>query len=110
MRHYFFLVILFLGFIQCKESENSANLDTSAQNSIQHAEGFSIEKYDTFTGGINHHYHFTSEIAHFYFLALHIQGREIIKILRNGINRIQTVIFFSFTIFFSGCATGYYQG
>ena len=49
MRHYFFLVILFLGFIQCKESENSVNLTTSAQNSIQHAEGFSIEKYDGFS-------------------------------------------------------------
>ena len=49
MRHYFFLVVLFLGFIQCKESKNSANLDTSAQNSIQHAEGFSIEKYDGFS-------------------------------------------------------------
>ena len=49
MRHYFFLVVLFLGFIQCKESESSANLNTYAQNSIQHAEGFSIEKYDGYS-------------------------------------------------------------
>src|SRR5574343_30880 len=49
MRHYFILVILFLGFIQCKESKSSANPNTSTQNSIQHAEGFSIEKYDGFS-------------------------------------------------------------
>ena len=49
MRHYIFLAVLFLGFIQCKESESSANLNTSTQNSIQHAEGFSIEKYDGFS-------------------------------------------------------------
>ena len=49
MRHYFLLAILFLGFIQCKESESSANLNTSVQNSIQHAKGFSIEKYDGFS-------------------------------------------------------------
>jgi iron complex transport system substrate-binding protein len=49
MRHYFFLIVLFFGFIQCKQSENSANQNTSAQNSIQYAEGFSIEKYDDFS-------------------------------------------------------------
>ena len=49
MRHYFILVVSFLGFIQCKESENSANLTTSVENSIQHAEGFSIEKYNGFS-------------------------------------------------------------
>ena len=49
MRHYFLLVVLFLGFIQCKESESSVNLNTSVENSIQHAEGFSIEKYDGFS-------------------------------------------------------------
>ena len=49
MRHYFFLAVLFLGFIQCKKSESSENINTSAQNSIQHAEGFSIEKHEGFS-------------------------------------------------------------
>ena len=49
MRHYFFLVILFLGFIQCKESENTDHLKNSANNSITYAEGFSIQKYDGFS-------------------------------------------------------------
>ena len=49
MRHYFILVVLLLGFIQCKKSENPSNIASSAQNSIQHAEGFSIEKYDGFS-------------------------------------------------------------
>ena len=49
MRHYFILAILFLGFIQCKKSENSTNLTSSVQNNIQHAEGFSIEKYNGFS-------------------------------------------------------------
>ncbi|UGS24521.1 ABC transporter substrate-binding protein [Flavobacterium channae] len=49
MRHYFFLVILFLGFIQCKESENTDYLKNSANNSIIYAEGFSIQKYDGFS-------------------------------------------------------------
>ena len=42
MRHYYFLVVLFLGFTQCKKSENVANQNTSVRNSIQYAEGFSI--------------------------------------------------------------------
>jgi len=49
MLHYFFLVFLFLGFIQCKKSENQTNLNTSAQNSIQYAKGFSIKKYEGFS-------------------------------------------------------------
>jgi iron complex transport system substrate-binding protein len=49
MRHYSFLVVLFFGFIQCKKSVNSVNITTSIKNSIQHAEGFSIEKYDGFS-------------------------------------------------------------
>ena len=49
MRHYFFLVILFLGFTQCKKSENSTILNISVQNSIQHAEGFSIVRYNGFS-------------------------------------------------------------
>ena len=49
MRHYFYLVVLFLGLTQCKKSENSANLNTSVQNSVQYATGFSIEKYDGFS-------------------------------------------------------------
>ncbi|WP_264549405.1 ABC transporter substrate-binding protein [Flavobacterium sp. N2820] len=49
MRHYIFLIILLLGFIQCKESKNQTGLNTSEQNSIRHAEGFSIEKYDGFS-------------------------------------------------------------
>jgi len=49
MRHYYFLVVLFLGFTQCKESENVANQNTSVRNSIQYAEGFSIEKYEGFS-------------------------------------------------------------
>jgi iron complex transport system substrate-binding protein len=38
---------LFLGFTQCKKSENVANQNTSVRNSIQYAEGFSIEKYSS---------------------------------------------------------------
>ncbi|MCU0351156.1 MAG: ABC transporter substrate-binding protein [Flavobacterium sp.] len=49
MRHYYFLVVLFLGFTQCKKSENVANQNTSVRNSIQYAEGFSIEKYEGFS-------------------------------------------------------------
>jgi iron complex transport system substrate-binding protein len=48
MRYYSFLVVLFLGLTQCKKSENSRNLNTAAQNSIEYAEGFSIEKYNGF--------------------------------------------------------------
>jgi iron complex transport system substrate-binding protein len=40
---------LFLGFTQCKKSENSTNLNTSKKNSIHHAEGFSIKKYNGFS-------------------------------------------------------------
>ena len=49
MRHYFYLVVLFLGLTQCKKSENSVNQNTSVQNSVQYAAGFSIEKYDGFS-------------------------------------------------------------
>ena len=49
MRHYFFFVVLFLGFTQCKKLENSTNLNTSEKNSIHHAEGFSIKKYNGFS-------------------------------------------------------------
>uniref|UniRef100_UPI0040484641 ABC transporter substrate-binding protein n=1 Tax=Flavobacterium sp. TaxID=239 RepID=UPI0040484641 len=49
MRHYFLLALLFLGLTQCKKSESKVNQHTSVQNSIQHAEGFSIEKYDNFS-------------------------------------------------------------
>lgn len=49
MRHYFILVVLFLGFIQCKESDNSKNFASSVQNNIQHAKGFSIERYGDFS-------------------------------------------------------------
>ena len=44
MRNYFLLVVLFLGLTQCKKSDDSANLNTSTQNNVQYAEGFSIEK------------------------------------------------------------------
>lgn len=49
MRHYFFLIVLFFGFTQCKQSENTANQNTSVSNSVHYAEGFSIEKYDDFS-------------------------------------------------------------
>ncbi len=48
MRHYFFLVILFLGLTQCKKVENKVN-SSSVKNTIQHATGFSIEKYAGFS-------------------------------------------------------------
>jgi iron complex transport system substrate-binding protein len=40
---------MFLGFIQCKNTENSGSITTSIKNSIQHAEGFSIEKHNGFS-------------------------------------------------------------
>ena len=48
MRYFSILAVLFLGFIQCTKSENTTNLAASVQNSIQHAEGFSIEKHEGF--------------------------------------------------------------
>jgi iron complex transport system substrate-binding protein len=49
MRHYFFLVVLFLGLTQCKKSDNSAHLNSTVQNSVQYADGFSIEKHHGFS-------------------------------------------------------------
>jgi iron complex transport system substrate-binding protein len=49
MRHYFSLIVLFFGFTQCNQSENTANQNTSVSNSVHYAEGFSIEKYDNFS-------------------------------------------------------------
>jgi iron complex transport system substrate-binding protein len=49
MRHYFFLTVLFLGFIQCKDSESQINSGVSVSSNIQHAKGFSIEKHEGFS-------------------------------------------------------------
>jgi iron complex transport system substrate-binding protein len=49
MRYKFILILMFLGFIQCKNTENSGSITTSIKNSIQHAEGFSIEKHNGFS-------------------------------------------------------------
>lgn len=49
MRYFSIFAVLFLSLTQCKKSENSLNQNTFVQNSIQHAEGFSIEKYDSFS-------------------------------------------------------------
>lgn len=49
MRHYFYILLLFLSFIQCKNTEKSEKLTTSVKNSIQHAKGFSIEKHNGFS-------------------------------------------------------------
>lgn len=49
MRHYFIVVVLFLGFIQCKESESQINANGSVSSYIKYAEGFSIEKHEGFS-------------------------------------------------------------
>jgi iron complex transport system substrate-binding protein len=49
MRHYFFLVVLFFGFIQCKQSENNSNSALHPKNSIENASGFSLHQYDGFS-------------------------------------------------------------
>jgi iron complex transport system substrate-binding protein len=49
MRHYFFLAVLFLGFMQCKKTESQINLGVSVSSNIQHAKGFSIEKHEGFS-------------------------------------------------------------
>lgn len=49
MRQYLFLVVLFLGFTQCKESINSVNSTVAIENSVKYAAGFTIHKYEDFT-------------------------------------------------------------
>lgn len=49
MRNYLLLVLLFLGLTQCKKDEKNSDVKTIVQNNIQHAKGFSIEKYSDFS-------------------------------------------------------------
>ncbi len=49
MRHNFFFTLLLLSFIHCKNNDNSKNQTASVKNTIQYAEGISIEKYNGFS-------------------------------------------------------------